>query len=151
MTVYSWNIASDVFSSFCALVGIAGARLGIPQMDPIAAFILSIMVIRAGFIGFHRAYDELMDGAPSDLVIADIRKIAFRNKSVRSITDVKARKMGLEIVIDMTITVDKNMSVEDGHNVTDQIRNEIISSMPTAKDVFIHVEPFNPKRKTTDA
>ena len=142
MTVYSWNIASDVFSSLAALIGIAGARLGAPLMDPIAAFILSIFVTRTGFKGFHRAYDELMDGAPAKAVIDGIKKITLMNKDVKAVKDVKARKMGLDLMIDLTICVDKDISVEDSHLVTDRIRNSILSRIPTAKDVFIHVEPF---------
>jgi len=142
MTVFSWNIASDVFSSFAALVGIAGAQMGFPLMDPMAAFILSILVIKAGFEGFHRAYDELMDGAPERPVIEGIKKITLMNNNVRAIKDIKVRKMGLDLMIDMTIDVDKNMSVEKGHSVTDVIRSDIIKKIPAAKEVFIHVEPF---------
>lgn len=142
MTVYSWNIAADVFSSSAALIGIAGARLGYPIMDPIAAFILSLFVMKSGFEGFHRAYDELMDGAPARAVIEGIRKIALNNKDVKAINDIKVRKMGLDLMIDMTIAVDKNMSVERGHQVTDIVKDDILSRIHTAKEVFIHVEPF---------
>lgn len=142
MTVYSWNIASDVFSSSAALIGIAGARLGYPIMDPIAAFILSLFVMKSGFEGFHRAYDELMDGAPAKAVIEGIKKIVLNNKDVKAIKDIKVRKMGLDLMIDMTIAVDKKMSVERGHRVTDVVRDDILSKVHTAKEVFIHVEPF---------
>lgn len=140
--VYSWNIAFDALSSLAALIGIAGARLGFPIMDPIAALILSVFVIRTGFEGFHRAYDELMDGAPSRAVIDGIREITLKNKNVRAIKDIKVRKMGLDLMIDMTIDVDKDISVEAGHRITDCVRRDILSRIHTAKEVFIHVEPF---------
>lgn len=145
MTVYSWNIASDVFSSFAALIGIAGARMGFPLMDPIAAFILSILVIRTGVEGFHRAYDELMDGAPAKPVIEGIKKIALMDSNVRSIKDVKVRKMGLDLIIDLIIEVDKNMTVEKGHSITDVVRDLIMKRIPNAGEVFIHVEPYTGK------
>lgn len=141
MAVYSWNIACDVFSSFAALIGIAGARMGLPILDPVAAFILSLFVVRAGFVGFHRAYDELMDGAPSQAVTDGIKNITRRNKNVKSIKDIKVRKMGLDFMIDMTIGVDKKISVEKGHLITDDIKSDILSKVPTVRDVFIHVEP----------
>ena len=142
MTVFSWNIASDVFSSTAAFIGIAGARMGYPIMDPIAAFILSIFVVRAGFVGFHRAYDELMDGAPSKPVIDGIKKIAMLNKGVKAIKDIKVRKMGLDLIIDMTIAVKKDITVEKGHLITDVVKEDILKKVPSAKDVFIHVEPY---------
>jgi len=142
MTVYSWNIASDVFSSLCALIGIAGARMGMPMLDPIAALILSVFVVRTGFGGFHRAYDELMDGAPDRPVIEGIRQVALLNKDVRAIKDIKVRKMGLDLMIDLTIAVDKSMTVEKGHGITDLVREDILKKIPAAREVFIHVEPF---------
>jgi cation diffusion facilitator family transporter len=144
MTVYSWNIASDVFSSLAALIGIAGARLGFPMMDPSAALILSAFVIKTGFHGFHRAYDELMDGAPSQAVIDGIKAITLQNRNVKAVKDVRVRKMGLELMVDLTIDVDKDISVEESHRITDHIRHDIIHRIPAAKDVFIHVEPFEP-------
>ena len=146
IAVYSWNIASDVFSSFVALIGIAGARLGMPLLDPIAALILSIFIIRIGLEAFHRAYDELMDAAPSKEVMDAIRKTTLLNKKVKAIKDVKVRKMGLELMIDMTIDVDRNISVEESHRITDQVIKDILNKIPTAKEVLIHVEPFRGKK-----
>lgn len=142
MTLYSWNLAADAFSSLIALIGIAAARMGYPLMDPVAALILSVFVIKTGVDGFRRAYDELMDGAPPKGVIDGIRDIALQNKGVKKIKDIKVRKMGLELIIDMTIDVDKSITVESGHAITDLIRKDIISRVGAAKDVFIHVEPY---------
>lgn len=146
ITVYSWNILSDVFSSLTAFIGIAGARMGMPLLDPIAAFILSFFVMRTGFVGFHKAYDELMDAAPSKEIVDGIREITLLNKSVKAIKGAKVRKMGLDLMIDMTIEVDKNMSVEAGHAITEHITKDIVNKIPSAKEVFIHVEPFKGKR-----
>ncbi|MDP3788865.1 MAG: cation diffusion facilitator family transporter [Candidatus Omnitrophota bacterium] len=145
--VYTWNILADVFSSLIAFIGIAGARMGMPLLDPIAAFILSLFIIKTGFEGFHRAYDELMDAAPSEEIMDRIREATLLSKSVKAIQGVKVRKMGLDLIIDMTIDVDKDISVEDGHKITEQITKNIMDKIPTAKEVFIHVEPFRGKRR----
>jgi len=144
ITIYSWNIASDVFSSFAALIGIGSAMLDsrLRFMDPLAALVISIFVIRAGFEAFHRAYDELMDAAPSESVINEIKRITLVDKNVKAIKDIKVRKMGLDLMIDMTIDLDKDISVEKGHAITDHITKNILRKTPTAKEVFIHVEPF---------
>ncbi len=142
--VYSWNILSDVFSSLTALIGISGARMGFPLLDPIAAFILSLFIIRTGFEGFHKAYDELMDAAPPKEIMDGIKEAAILNKSVKAIEAVKVRKMGLDLMIDMTIAVDKDISVEYGHAITEQITRDILAKIPAVKEVFIHVEPFSP-------
>jgi cation diffusion facilitator family transporter len=142
MTVYSWNIACDVLSSTAALIGIAGARFGFRMMDPIAAFVLSFFIIKAGADGFHRAYDELMDGAPSKAVIEGLREIALECEGTKAVKDIKVRKMGLDLMIDMTIGVAGDISVEKGHSIAEAIRTGILNKVQTAKEVFIHVEPF---------
>jgi len=146
IAVYSWNIATDVFSSLTALIGIAGARMGMPLLDPIAAFILSMFIIKTGFEAFHRAYDELMDAAPSKEVMSDIKEAVRLNKNVKAIKDIKVRKMGLDLMIDMTIDLDKNISVEQSHAITDHITKDILRKIPAAKEVLIHVEPFKGRR-----
>ena len=147
IAVYSWNIATDIFSSLTALIGIAGARMGMPLLDPIAAFILSMFIIKTGFEAFHRAYDELMDAAPSEEVMNGIKEIVRLNKNVKAIKDVKVRKMGLDLMIDMTLDMDKDISVEQSHAATDRITKDILRKIPTVKDVFIHVEPFKGRAK----
>lgn len=147
IAVYSWNILSDVFSSLTAFIGIAGARMGVPLLDPIAAFILSMFIIRTGFEGFHRAYDELMDAAPSAEIMKNITEAAWHNKGVKAIKNIKVRKMGLDFMIDLTIDVDKDLSVEEGHAVTEHITKDIMQKIPTANEVFIHVEPFKGKSR----
>ncbi len=146
--VYTWNILSDVFSSLTAFIGIAGARfLNMPLLDPIAALILSMFIIRTGFEGFHKAYDELMDAAPSNEIMSGIKEAALLNRNVKAIKGVKVRKMGLDLIIDMTIEVDKDISVEDGHAITEHITKDIMNKIPAANEVFIHVEPFRGKRR----
>lgn len=146
IAVYSWNIASDIFSSAIALIGIAGARLGMPLLDPIAALILSVFIIKIGLDAFHRAYDELMDAAPSKEVMDAIEEAALLNKNVRAIKDIKVRKMGLELMVDMTIDLDSGISIEKGHAITDHVTKCIMDKIPAAKEVLIHVEPFKEKK-----
>lgn len=145
--VYSWNILSDVFSSLTAFIGIAGARMGMPLLDPIAAFILSMFIIKTGFEGFHKAYDELMDAAPSKEIMEGIKSAVKINKNVKAIKDIKVRKMGLDLMIDMTLDMDKDISVEQSHAITDHITKDIMNKISAAKEVFIHVEPFRTRRK----
>jgi cation diffusion facilitator family transporter len=142
IAVYSWNIATDIFSSLTALVGIAGARMGIPLLDPIAAFILSLFIMKTGFEAFHKAYDELMDAAPSKEMMDSISEAAWHNKSVRAIKDIKVRKMGLDFMIDLKVDMDKNITVEESHAITDHITKDILQRIPAVTEVFIHVEPY---------
>jgi len=138
----AWHHRSDALSSIAALIGIGGARLGYPILDPLAGVIVSVLVIKAGVKAFHTAYDELMDAAPPEELLSKIKALTFQVKGVKAIKDIKARKLGLEMLIDMTIDLDKKLSVEDSHLITDRIKRNILENIQGAKDILIHVEPY---------
>ncbi|NQT06135.1 MAG: cation transporter [Candidatus Omnitrophica bacterium] len=139
----AWHHRSDALSSIAALIGITGARMGYPILDPIAGLAVSVFVIKAGLRLLHTAYDELMDAALPKKTLEKIRELSGCVEGVKRIKDLKGRKMGIEIFIDMTIEVDKSMSVEEAHLITVKIRRSCLNNIQGAKDIFIHVEPFN--------
>ncbi len=142
LTADAWHHRSDALSSCAALVGIAGARMGFPFLDPIAGIIVAAVVIKVGFNFFHRAYDELMDAALGERVMSKIRTQVFKVEGVKLLANLKARKMGMEIFVDMTIKVAKNKSVEEGHTIAENVKDSILVHISNVKDVLVHIEPY---------
>lgn len=138
----AWHHRTDAISSVAALIGIGGARLGMPILDPIAALVVAILVIKIGFSTFHKAYDELMDASLPKEVMDQIHGLTSQIKGVKRIKNIKARKLGIDVFIDMTIDVEPKMSVEEAHKITDQIRRNILHKLTNTKDILIHVEPY---------
>lgn len=138
----AWHHRSDALSSITALIGISGARLGYPILDPIAGFAVSLFVVRAGLRLFHTAYDELMDAGLPKKMINNIERLTLKIEGVKRVKDIKGRKMGIDIFVDMTIEVDKMISVEEAHIITIKVRRNILKNLQGAKDIFIHVEPY---------
>jgi len=138
----AWHHRTDALSSIAALIGIVGARLGVPVMDPIAAIVVAVFVIKIGFSAFHKAYDELMDASLPEPLMNKIHQIVCSIEGVKRIKNIKGRKLGIDILIDMTIDVESKMSVEDAHNITVKIRRKILADILNTKDVLIHVEPY---------
>lgn len=138
----AWHHRTDALSSVAALIGIGGARLGYPILDPLAGFAVALFVIKAGLELFRTAYDELMDAALPARILNKVRSLSMRVDGVKRVKDVKGRKMGIEIFIDMTIKVNKNISVKDGHTITVKVRRDILKNIQGAKEILIHVEPF---------
>lgn len=138
----AWHHRTDALSSVAALIGIGGAKLGYPIMDPLAGLMVSIFVVKAGMTLFYTAYQELMDAALPSRMLDVIKGLSLEVNGVKKLKDVKGRKTGIDIFIDMTIEVDKDISVATAHTITAKIRRSILKNLKGAKDILIHVEPY---------
>jgi cation diffusion facilitator family transporter len=137
----AWHQRTDAFSSVAALIGITGAVLGFPILDPLAGIVVAGMIMKAAFSIYWDAVKQLMDSAPSKEVIEDIRNITMQINGIHDIQDIKARKLGNQIFVDMKICVDQYISVAEGHNLAGKAKYSILNNVENTKDVFIHVNP----------
>ena len=133
---------SDVLSSIAALIGIAGAKMGMQYMDPMAGIIVSGFIVKAGVDAFHKAYDELMDAAPPEKVKDEIVAAAILVEGVLEVKKVMARKTGIEMFLEITIGVDGTKTVRDGHTITMKVKRAVINSVLNVRGVVVHVEPM---------
>ncbi|NQT46583.1 MAG: cation transporter [Candidatus Omnitrophica bacterium] len=137
----AWHHRSDAISSVAALIGIGGARLGFSALDPLAGIAVSILVIKVGLQNFHSAYDELMDSSLPKEITDNIKNLTLQIEGVKRVKDIKTRKLGLEILIDLIIEVDGQMTVNKSHAITAMVRKNILDKVPNVRDLMIHVEP----------
>lgn len=144
----AWHQRTDAFSSIAALIGITGAVLGYPILDPLAGIVVAGMIGKAAFSVYWDAVTQLMDPAPSKEVIEDIRKLTMEIHGIHDIQDIKARKLGNQIFVDMKICVDQYISVAEGHNLAGKAKHSILSNIENTKDVFIHVNPCGANNNT---
>ncbi|MCK4463488.1 MAG: cation transporter [Candidatus Omnitrophica bacterium] len=138
----AYHHRSDVLSSIAVLVGISAARLGLKFMDPLAGMLVAGLVIKTGINTFHTAYDELMDAAPPKELKEEIEKAVIATPDVKAVKELNVRKHGIDLYIDLIIDVDKDISVKEGHLVTIKVKRNIMKSVPGAKRILIHVEPY---------
>ncbi len=137
----AYHHRSDALSSVAALIGIAGAMMGYRFMDPLAGIIVSGFIIKVGVETFHVAYDELMDAAPSEEVRNRIKAVILGSEGVSEVKKIMVRKAGIELLMEVTIGVEAGKTVEEGHDVTERIKENIFREMPEVRDVLVHVEP----------
>ena len=142
LTADAHHHQSDALSSIAALIGVGLARMGWEFMDPIAGVLVASIVIKMGITNFNTAYNELMDAAPSTSVKKEIEEIILKTPGVKAIKELQVRKLGIDLRIDLTIDVDKDITVEEGHTVTERVKRSISISMPHVRGVLIHVEPY---------
>lgn len=132
---------SDAFSSIAALLGIAGARLGYPILDPLASLLVAGFIVRLGFGIYWRSVGELVDTAPDQRVLANIREAARLTPGVQQVNAVRARLHGAAILVDLKISVDPQVTVQEGHRIGQAAKRQVQQAEAEVADVLVHVNP----------
>lgn len=139
----AWHHRSDALSSIAAFIGIGGAMLGFKILDPIASIIVAIVVVKVGVDILKSACAELMDSSISKQDISEIKSMVDNNQKIYGIKDFKSRKYGSVAYIDMSIFIDKAKTLEEAHDIADNLEHNIISALSYIKEINIHTEPYN--------
>lgn len=138
----AWHHRSDALSSIGTLIGIGGAIAGFEILDPIAAIIVCIMIIHVGIEIYMQAYNQLVDKSAGDDVTDRITEILNSVDGVCHIDNIKTRMHGPKIFADIEISVDKNISVSDGHEIAQKVHDKIEADIPDIKHCMVHVNPW---------
>lgn len=142
MEADAWHHRSDAFSSVGTFVGVLGARLGFPALDPIAGIIVSMLVIKVGGDLYIKSVKELVDESASKEMLKIIKEKTKSIDGVRGIKDLKTRVFGNKIYVDIEIFVDSNISVKIGHDIAEKVHDRLEAEISDIKHCMIHIEPF---------
>ena len=140
----AWHHRSDAFSSIGTLIGIAGAIfLGEKWrvLDPIAAFIVSVFIIKVAIDLVKPCIDELLEKSLPNEVEDRILSIVTAFPGVDSPHHLRTRRIGNNIAIEIHIRMDGAMSLTDAHDITKKIEAAIKNEFGAATHIGIHMEP----------
>lgn len=144
----AWHHRSDAFSSVGTLIGIGGAYLLGERwrvLDPAAALIVSLLILKVSWDMARPAFGELMDRSLSPETEAEILSVVRSVPEVREPHNLKTRKLGAEIAIEVHIRLDRGMSVECSHAITESIEAQLRERFGCGTQVIVHVEPERPR------
>ncbi|MFJ9532416.1 cation diffusion facilitator family transporter [Herbaspirillum sp. NPDC101396] len=139
----AWHARSDAVSSLVVALGIAGNLLGFPLLDPIAALIVGLMIVRTGAVFFWRALNDLMDKAVSEEESQAIRRTLLDTPGVFGVHDLRTRKMGDLTIVDVHLELDGRQTVTEGHAIATLARRRVMEQHHVL-DVMTHVDPVEP-------
>ncbi len=137
----AWHARSDAASSLVVGIGIIGNLAGYPILDPIAALIVGFMVAKMGWSFGWDAMHDLMDRSVDEQEVTAIRKTLVDTPGVKSVHDIRTRKMGDMIVVDAHIEVDAVISVEAGHDIAVEARQRVLQRHRVL-NLMTHVDPW---------
>ncbi len=132
---------SDAFSSIATFIGIGGAILGFPVMDPIAGGLVALFILKMGYDIVADAANQIMDRCPEKEKLTQIEEAILRTPGVQSTHDIRVRQSGPFYLVDLDICVNKETSVDKAHEIADIVRNNVFKSIDKIFEVRVHVDP----------
>jgi len=131
---------NDVLTASAALVGVVGAGVGFPMLDPLAAVVVSFGILYTGYEIVRDNVNYLVGAAPPEDLRSEIVALALAHPEVEAVHDVIAHYVGPEIDVSLHVEVEGDMTLLEAHDVETSIV-ESIRAIGQVDDVFVHIDP----------
>ena len=141
----AWHHRSDVYTSLGTLLGIGGAIFLGQQwvvLDPIAAVIVSFFIFKIAVQIMREALLELIETSLPDKKENEILDIAGSVEGVYHPHDLKTRKIGSNIAIDLHINVKDHLNIKEAHDITVCLEKRLRDKYGQETHISVHVEPL---------
>ena len=139
----AWHHRSDALSSIGSFVGILGARLAFPILDPVACVVICLFILKAALAIFMDSIGKMTDKSCDDEMIEKICSVVFAQKSVAGIDQIKTRLFGDKIYVDLEISADGNDTLYATHDIAHHVHDAIEEHFPKVKHCMVHVNPID--------
>ena len=130
---------SDAWVSIAAVVGIVGAQFYLPWLDPLAALLVGLLIVKTGWGIFWEATHELTDGFDEEL-IKSFKETALATQGVTEVREIRARNYGNRAVVDITVLVPGDLDIAVAHDISTQVETKLMKRYDISA-VHVHVEP----------
>ncbi|MGD8615229.1 MAG: cation diffusion facilitator family transporter, partial [Gammaproteobacteria bacterium] len=137
----AWHSRSDAISSIVVVIGVAGAMVGYPYLDSVAAIAVAVMIAKIAFDLVRSSTRELIDTALDPETVDLMRKEILAVDGVRALHMLRTRSSGGQAFVDVHIQVDPRVSVSEGHQIGDLVRRRLLERIEEVADVTVHVDP----------
>lgn len=145
----AWHHRSDGLSSIPAAVAVAGAAL-VPRLsflDHLGAIVVSMFILQAAWKIVRPSVEQLVDrGAPEE-ICRGIEQLAFATPCVQDVHAIRTRHIGSGIEVDLHVLVDPALTVEEGHEISEEVKRRLIEYVSDVVDVVVHLEPYEEGEK----
>lgn len=137
----AWHHRSDALSSVGSFIGIFGARLGFPILDPVASIVICIFILKAATEIFRDALRKMVDHACDEETVSRLKQSIQEEKGVESIDMIRTRLFGAKIYVDVEIMVDGDLSLVAAHHIAENVHDKVERDFPEVKHCMVHVNP----------
>jgi cation diffusion facilitator family transporter len=144
----AWHSRTDAFSSVIVLLSTAGAMLGLVWLDAVAAVAIAIIVARIGWKFTWDSVQELVDTGLSPEQTDKLRQIACRTDGVRDVHELRSRRMGHDVFLDVHLVVRPEISVSEGHQIGMRVVGGMQEELNNLMDINFHIDAEDDEKGT---
>ena len=141
----AWHHRSDALSSIGTAVGIGGAILLGEKwtvLDPIAAVVVSVFIIRTAWQLTKQSAGELLEQSlPADME-REIVEIVAREPMTSEVHHLRTRRIGSHIAIEMHLRMPGDISLYESHQHATNIEQKLRKRFGASTHIGLHVEPL---------
>lgn len=131
---------TDIFISISVIISLIAAKMGHPNIDIMAAVLITVLITRMGFSILKSATQVLTDGA-----CIDPDKIKLVVMSVTGVEDthsIRTRGGKNFANIDLHVLVDPETKTSNAHEIANNVENALKKEFPSVRDIIVHIEPY---------
>lgn len=136
----AWHHRSDSLSSIIVFVGVGGAILGFVWLEMLAAIGVALMIGQIGWRLARQSVEELVDTAQSEAYVEDIQASISMVEGVRGVHNIRTRRMGPDVLVEVHLQVEPNVSVSEGHHIGEWVSKQLLGDFEDVSDVIVHID-----------
>lgn len=143
MVAKAWESRSDVYASIAVLIGIIGAKMGFHFMDPLAAAVVGVIILKICVEYIRESSLNLLDKAPEEEVLDNAKKAVESVETVSGIKNIFARELGQYMEFETELYVPAETSVSQGEIIKNDVKRAIAASIDRKTIVKVRLFAFS--------
>jgi cation diffusion facilitator family transporter len=133
---------TDGFGSLAVLAGAVGVYLGFPLADPLIGLFITLIIFRIAWSSGKSLFTRLLDGVDPE-VIEEVKHAAKHVQGVEDIAEVRVRWIGHRLLAEVNLAVRDDLTVEQGHQIAQQVRHQLLHHLKYLSNATIHIDPMS--------
>lgn len=139
----AWQHRADVSTSVAVFAGLVGSMMGYPILDPVAGVLVAGVIIKQAYIIGMDSLRDLSDAPASHSETDKLRHTCLSVTGVKQVDELKARKSGPFLFVEVTVGVDGSISASAAHRLAEITRLALLSKhYGRVANAVVHVTPI---------
>ncbi len=142
---------ADASASALVALGIIGAHyLSMPWIDTVVALLETLHLMYLGTDVFIDAYRGLMDKSVNERKRRRITRLVDNVDGIDSVQDLRARHIGQEIWVDMTVRVSPQATVDEAYSLASRVQEALAKKVAHLGSAQVRFESSATAQEPTD-